>query len=64
VPISIPPLDRGNPEASLKNYQTVRSAALAPGDPSGQDYAVANKAQGLMGMAQVLIAKKRQGRQP
>jgi len=60
VPISIPPMDRANPEASLKNYQTVRFAALAPGDPSGQDISVASRAQSLMGQAQVLIARKKQ----
>ena len=60
VPISIPPLDRNNPAASIKNYQTVRFAALAPADPSGQDMAVASRAQSLMGQAQVLMDQKRQ----
>lgn len=60
VPISIPGMDRQNPEVSYKNYNTVRSAALAPGDPSGQDMSVASKAQALMGQAQVLMSQKKQ----
>jgi hypothetical protein len=60
VPISIPGLDRQNPEISYKNYSTVRSAALAPSDPSGQDSSVAAYAQSLMGQAQVLMAQKKQ----
>lgn len=60
VPIAIPGLDRQNPEVSYKNYSTVRNAALAPGDPSGQDCAVASQAQALMGRAQVLMAQKQQ----
>lgn len=60
VPIKIPPLDPNNPEASYQGYCQVRSAALAPGDPSGQDCAVASKAQALMGQAQVLMARKKQ----
>lgn len=60
VPISIPGLDRENPEVSYKNYSVVRSAALAPGDPSGQDMAVASTAQSLMGQAQVLMSRKKQ----
>lgn len=60
VPIAIPGLDRQNPETSYKLYKTVRSAALAPGDPSGQDCAVASQAQSLMGQAQVLMAQKKQ----
>lgn len=60
VPISIPGLDRQNPETSYKNYSVVRSAALAPGDPSGQDMAVASTAQSLMGQAQVLMSRKKQ----
>lgn len=60
VPIQIPPLDPKNPEASYQSYCQVRNAALAPGDPSGQDCAVASKAQALMGQAQVLMARKKQ----
>ncbi len=60
VPIRMPGLDPSNPEATVRAAQTVRAAALAPGDPSGQDVSVASQAQALMGKAQVLMAQKRQ----
>lgn len=63
VPISIPRMDRSNPENAIKLYQTVRFAALAPSDPSGQDMAVASHAQSLMGQAQVLLDQNRQNLQ-
>lgn len=63
VPISIPGLDRQNPEGSLKSYKTIEGAALAPSDPSGQDMAVASHAQALMGKAQVLIDQKKRAQQ-
>lgn len=60
VPINMPGLDRANPEDSVKAYQTIRAAALAPEDPSGQDFAVAAKAQAMMGRAQVMMGQKKQ----
>lgn len=60
VPISIPGLDSQNPETSLKAYDTICRAALAPSDPSGQDMSVAAHAQSLMGQAQVLMGQKKQ----
>lgn len=60
VPISIPGMDNQDPQVSYNNYSTVRNAALAPGDPSGQDRSVASTALGLMGQAQVLMSQKRQ----
>lgn len=35
----------GNPEATIRKMQQVQRAALAPADPSGQDYAVAANAR-------------------
>lgn len=64
VPITIPPLDNKNPEVSMRSYQTIRNAALAPGDPSGQDLAVASHAQALAGQAQVLMSQKRAAQSP
>jgi hypothetical protein len=32
---------KGNPQATIRKMQTVRGAALAPADPSGQDRRVA-----------------------
>jgi hypothetical protein len=60
VPISIPGLNAQNPEGNLKDYATVRSAALAPGDPSGADMGIAARASALMGQAQVLMSNKQQ----
>jgi hypothetical protein len=60
VPISIPGLDKSNPEGAMTSYQKVRAAALAPSDPSGQDMSVASQAQSLMGRAKVLIDQNRQ----
>jgi hypothetical protein len=60
VPISIPGLDPQNPETSVRAYNTIRGAALAPSDPSGQDMSVAAHAQSLIGQAQVLMAQKKQ----
>jgi SprA-related family len=50
--------DPSNPESSLKNAQTVKAAAMAPGDPSAGDFAVAAKAEAYMGMAQMLIQER------
>ena len=58
VPISIPGLDRNSPETSLAAYHTIRSAALAPSDPSGQDMSVAAHADSLIGRAQEAIRQK------
>jgi hypothetical protein len=43
VSIDVSPVS-GNPQATIAKMQTVRSAALAPADPSGQDRAVAAEA--------------------
>lgn len=60
VPITMPGLDRMNPEDSLRAFQTILNAALAPSDPSGQDMAVAASAQSRIGQAQLLINQKQQ----
>ena len=38
---------RGNPQATIAKMQQVRRAALAPGEPSGQDRQVAAQAAAL-----------------
>jgi hypothetical protein len=43
VSIDVSPVS-GNPQATITKMETVRSAALAPADPSGQDRAVAASA--------------------
>jgi hypothetical protein len=55
VPISTPPTD--NPEEALRNASIVARAALAPGDPSGQDIAVAASAAQMAARARADIVK-------
>jgi hypothetical protein len=55
VPISTPPTD--DPEEALRNASVVARAALAPGDPSGQDIAVAARAAQMAASARADIAK-------
>jgi hypothetical protein len=54
VPISTPPTD--DPEEALRNALMVARAALAPGDPSGQDIAVAASAAQMASQARAKIA--------
>jgi hypothetical protein len=54
VPISTPPTD--DPEEALRNASIVARAALAPGDPSGQDIAVAASAAQMASQARAKIA--------
>ncbi len=44
VPIAMPVLDKRNPQNTIDHANTVIRAALAPSDPSGQDFKVANQA--------------------
>ncbi len=59
VPISMPGLDPQNPDDTISKLNRVRSAALAPGDPSGQDMSVAASAMSMIGRAQVASQNKR-----
>lgn len=60
VPIQIPGVSEANaPEAKKQNEQ-VKSAALAPSDPSGQDYLVAAQAQANINKA-LMMMKQKQG---
>lgn len=62
VPIDVSPVS-GNPQATIDKMRTVRSAALAPADPSAQDRSVASTAGRLMIDAQLDLAEqKRQER--
>lgn len=51
VSISLTPIE-GNPEATIEKMRTVRAAALAPAEPSGQDRAVAAEASQILLQAQ------------
>lgn len=58
VSIDISPIP-GDPQATLQKAQQVRSAALAPAEPSGQDMKVAQKAQSMATEARREIAQQR-----
>ncbi len=58
VKIDISPV-AGNPQATLAKMQTVRRAALAPADPSGQDRAVAAQATAIEAQAQAELKNVR-----
>lgn len=60
VPIQMPSLDKKNPQKTIDHANTVIRAALAPSDPSGQDYKVAGQAQQIKMQAQA-IKNKNQG---
>lgn len=52
VSIKMPTLNTANPQKTINDANTVIRAAMAPSDPSGQDYAVANQAQKIKMQAQ------------
>ena len=58
VPIAMPVLDKKNPQKTIDHANTVIKAALAPSDPSGQDYKVAQSAQNIKMKAQAIKDKK------
>ncbi|NQW08272.1 MAG: hypothetical protein HQ481_00115 [Alphaproteobacteria bacterium] len=58
VPIDVSAID-GDPQATLQKAQQVRSAALAPGDPSAADRAIAVAADALASQARAEIAAQR-----
>lgn len=47
VPIQMPVLNSKNPQSTIDHADIVIKAALAPSDPSEQDYRVANTAQSI-----------------
>ncbi|MBE7713364.1 MAG: hypothetical protein E7Z87_06440 [Cyanobacteria bacterium SIG26] len=60
VQIQMPTLDKKNPQKTIDHANTVIKAAMAPGDPSDQDYKVANKARQIK-MQALAIKNKNQG---
>lgn len=60
VPIQMPVLNKQNPQQTIDHANTVIRAALAPSDPSGQDYKVANQASAIK-MQAVAFKAKHQG---
>lgn len=57
VPIKMPVLNKTNPQQTIDHANTVIRAALAPGDPSAQDYKVANQASQIKMQAQAFKAQ-------
>ena len=57
VPIQMPVLDKNNPQKTIDHANTVINAAMAPSDPSGQDFKVANSAQQIKMQAQAVKNK-------
>lgn len=57
VPIKMPSLNKKNPQQTIDHANTVIRAALAPSDPSGQDYKVAAQAANIKMQAQALKNK-------
>ena len=47
VAIQMPTLDKKNPQKTIDHANTVIAAAMAPADPSPQDYNVANQASAI-----------------
>lgn len=54
VPIKMPVLDKNNPQKTIDDADVVIKAALAPSDPSSQDYKVAAEAQSIKDRAKSL----------
>jgi len=62
VPIRMPSgVDKLNPEKSHKEAEVAYQAALAPGDPSSADLAIASSAQSIMGMARATTGNQSSG---
>ena len=57
VPIKMPTLDKTNPQKTIDHANTVIKAAMAPGDPSAQDYKVAAQAEQIKMQALAFKAK-------
>lgn len=61
VPIKMPVMDKKNPQKTIDHANIVIRAALAPGDPSAQDYRVANQAEQIK-MQAVAFKTSHQGK--
>lgn len=51
VAIQMPALDKNNPDKTIKHADTVIRAAMAPADPSSQDFKVAAQARNIRNQA-------------
>ncbi len=59
VAIKMPTLNPQNPQSTINDADTVIRAAMAPSDPSGQDYKVAAQARLIKAKAENLQSKQR-----
>ena len=59
VSIQIPKLNRENPQQTIEQAGIVFKAAMAPTDPSSQDYKVATQAKSIKAQAENIKSKKR-----
>ena len=57
VDIKMPSLNPNNPQKTINDANTVIRSAMAPSDPSDQDYRVAAQAQSIKMLAQAIKAK-------
>jgi hypothetical protein len=57
VPIQMPTLDKKNPQKTIDHANVVIKSAMAPSDPSSQDYKVAGQAEQIKMQAQALKTK-------
>ncbi len=58
VAIKMPSLNKNNPKQTINDADTVIRAAMAPSDPSSQDYKVAAQANQIKSQAQNLQNKR------
>ncbi len=61
VDILMPTLNKENPDETIKHANTVIKAAMAPGDPSDQDYKVASEARTIRAEAEKYKSKNESG---
>lgn len=62
VNIQMPVMDNKNPQKTKDHAQVVFKAAMAPGDPSSQDYKVAAEAKSMISLADKAIHDKKTGK--
>ena len=59
VSIEMPKIDPNNPQKAIEQADVVIKSALAPADPSAQDYKVASKARAIRAHAEQIQSTKR-----
>lgn len=57
VSIQMPVLDENNPKSTIEHADTVIKSAMAPSDPSSQDYKVASEAKSIKQKAENIEKK-------